>query len=138
MSDIREMKHPNQKVAGKVEALSAAGFNQKAICDYLNIDVKTLRKHYRHELDVAMMERTMKVAEALFKQATDPVKPSTTAAIFWLKCQSRGGWVEANEELEELKNKGVGKIQIEVIGTEEKVSSTNGDNEEEVSTDTVQ
>lgn len=136
MSDVRELKHPNQKVAGKVEGLSAAGFNQKAIADYLQIDVKTLRKHYRHELDVAMMERTMIVAEALFKQATDPVKPSTTAAIFWLKCQSRGGWVEANEELEELKNKGVGKIQIEVLGSKDKEPVV--DNKDDNDTTTVQ
>lgn len=129
------MRHPNQKVAGKVEALSAAGFNQKSICDYLNMDVKTLRKHYRHELDVAMMERTMCVAEALFKQATDAHKPSVTAQIFWLKCQSRGGWIESGEELEELKSKTVGKVQIEVLGSHEEPKK---DEQEESTHDTVQ
>ena len=120
MSDIRELKHPNQKVAGKVEGLSAAGFNQKAIADYLQIDVKTLRKHYRDELDVAMMDRTIKVAERLYEMALDPHNKNPAPLIFWLKCQSRGGWIESGESLEELKEKGIGKIQIEVLGSSDK------------------
>jgi abortive infection bacteriophage resistance protein len=131
MSDIQEFKHPNQKVAGKVEALSASGYNQKAICQYLKMDEKTLRKHYRHELDVAMMERTMKVAERLYTIAMNPNKDNHVACMFWLKCQSRGGWIEANEELEELAQKGVNKIQIEVIGSEDKEQEVKVENKDE-------
>lgn len=130
MSSIHEMRHPNDKVAGKVEALSAAGYNQKAICDYLEMDQKTLRKHYKKELDTALMERTMKVAEALFQKAT--VGDNVTAQIFWLKCQARGGWIEAGEELEELKNKAVGKIKIEVIGAETPKAESEEDNSDTV------
>lgn len=138
MSSIQEMRHPNQKVAGKVEALSAAGFNQKTICDYLQIDQKTLRKHYRHELDVAMMDRTITVAEALFKQATDAHKPSVTAQIFWLKCQSRGGWIESGEELEELKKKDISKVQIEVLPARKRDEDLVSSSEEDDTDETIQ
>ena len=109
------MKHPNQKVAGKVEALASAGFNQGSIADYLQMDTKTLRKHYRRELDIAIMDKTILVAERLLEMALDPHNKSATPLIFWLKCQSRGGWVESGEELQELKDKAIGNININVI-----------------------
>jgi len=53
---------------------------------------KTLRKHYREELDTGHFKATAKVAESLFRKATGDGAQSVTAAIFWLK--TRGGWRE--------------------------------------------
>lgn len=126
MSSLSEMKHPNDKVRGKVEALSAAGYNQKYICEYLEIDAKTLRKHYRKELDTAMMERCMKVAERLFEMCMDPHNKNPAPLFFWLKCQSRGGWIEDGDLAEEMREKGVGKIQIEVLGSKKEEDKKDG------------
>ncbi len=59
----------------------------------LEIDPKTLRRHYRKELDKGHIKATAKVAESLFRKATTDGAQSVTAAIFWLK--TRGGWREA-------------------------------------------
>ena len=58
----------------------------------VGIDAKTLRKHYREELDTGRIKATAKVAESLFRKATGDGSQSVTAAIFWLK--TRGGWRE--------------------------------------------
>ena len=63
------------------------------IASVIGIDPKTLRKHYRHELDNGQVKATAKVAESLFRKATSDGPQSVTAAIFWLK--TRGGWRES-------------------------------------------
>jgi hypothetical protein len=63
-----------------------------AIARVVGIDAKTLRKHYREELDTGQIKATAKVAESLFRKATSDGSQSVTAAIFWLK--TRGGWRE--------------------------------------------
>ena len=55
----------------------------------LDIDPKTLRKHYRRELDTAHIRANAAVANRLFKRATTD---SVAAGIFWLKAQA--GWRE--------------------------------------------
>ena len=52
------------------------------------IDAKTLRKHYRDDLDTGQTKATAKVAESLFRKATTEGPQSVTAAIFWLKTRS--------------------------------------------------
>jgi hypothetical protein len=58
----------------------------------MQVSLPTLRKYYFRELEVGHIESTAKVAQSLFKQATDPVKPNVAAGIFWMKC--RAGWRE--------------------------------------------
>jgi hypothetical protein len=64
----------------------------------VGIDAKTLRKHYREELDTGQIKATAKVAESLFRKATTDGSQSVTAAIFWLK--TRGGWRESPQSHE--------------------------------------
>jgi hypothetical protein len=49
----------------------------------------TLRKHFKYELAVGAAKANSKVAESLYKQATDG---NTSAAIWWSK--TRMGWKE--------------------------------------------
>jgi hypothetical protein len=72
--------------------MAGYGVPEDAIARVLAIDPKTLRKHYRDELDTGQIKATAKVAESLFRKATNDGNQSVTAAIFWLK--TRGGWRE--------------------------------------------
>jgi hypothetical protein len=73
--------------------MAGYGVPEDAIARVLAIDPKTLRKHYRDELDTGQIKATAKVAESLFRKATTDGAQSVTAAIFWLK--TRGGWRES-------------------------------------------
>jgi hypothetical protein len=59
------------------------------------ITEKTLRKHFRHELDTGFVKANAKVAETLWKQA---VSGNVGACIWWTKC--RMGWHEGHMEKE--------------------------------------
>ena len=75
-----------------VKALSGFGVPQNDIAAYLDIDPKTMRKHFREELDRGSLEATAKVAQSLFNMATSGNNVAT--AIFWMK--ARAGWREKN------------------------------------------
>ena len=57
------------------------------------IDAKTLRKHYRDELDLGTAKANAQVAGFLFNSARNG---NVTAQIFWLK--TRAGWKETPSE----------------------------------------
>lgn len=76
-----------------VRAMSGFGIPQADIATHLEIDAKTLRKHFRRELDRGSIEATVKVAQSLFQMATSG--QNTAAAIFWMK--ARAGWREKHE-----------------------------------------
>ena len=86
---------PTEKERAQCRALAAMGVPHTDIAIVLQISTPTLRRHFRTELDAGAIEANAKVAQSLFRQATDPHKPSTVACIFWLK--TRAGWVEAKE-----------------------------------------
>ena len=73
--------------------MSGFGIPQADIATLLEIDDKTLRKHFRRELDRGSIEATAKVAQTLFQMATSG--QNTAAAIFWMK--ARAGWREKHE-----------------------------------------
>lgn len=77
----------------QVTIMTGFGISQIEISNWLHIDVKTLRKHFRHELDVGVTEANLRVATALFKMATSGVVPA--ASIWWTK--ARMGWKEATD-----------------------------------------
>ena len=85
----REMFTPTDEQRGMVKAFAAYGVQQDEIAKYLEIDPKTLRKHFRRELDTGSIEATSKVAQSLYKAATSG---NVGAAIFWMK--ARAGWRE--------------------------------------------
>ncbi len=74
--------------------MTAYGVAEVDVARVIGIDPKTLRKHYRDELDTGHIKATAKVAESLFRKATTEGPQSVTAAIFWLK--TRGGWKETH------------------------------------------
>ena len=64
------------------------GISQPDVATHLGIDPKTLRKHFREELDRGSIEANAKVAQSLFQMATEG--KVVAAAIFWMK--TRAGW----------------------------------------------
>lgn len=83
---------PDERGRRQIEALAAYGVLERDVGRVLGIDTKTLRKHYRDELDIGATKATAKVAEFLFRKATTEGHQCVTAAIFWMK--TRGGWRE--------------------------------------------
>ncbi len=79
---------PTDEQRKTVEAMSGYGIPEVDIARVLDIDPKTLRKHYRRELDTAFVHANARVAQSLFNQAT--AGNNVAAAIFWLKV--RAGW----------------------------------------------
>jgi hypothetical protein len=83
---------PDAIIRRQVEALAGYGVPETQIGGMMEIDPKTLRKYYRHELDFGHARANAKVAENLYRKATGEGREAVTAAIFWLK--ARAGWKE--------------------------------------------
>jgi hypothetical protein len=75
-----------------VQLHATIGTQQSVIASILGIDPKTLRLHYREELDHAMAQANATIGGALFNKAKSG---DTTAMIFWMK--TRAGWKERHE-----------------------------------------
>ncbi len=84
---------PTDEQRRTVRAMSGFGVPHGDIGTLLDIDPKTLRKHFRHELDRGSIEATAKVGQSLFRMATEG--NNVAAAIFWMK--ARAGWREKHE-----------------------------------------
>jgi hypothetical protein len=96
---------PTDKTRAEVSALCAYGVPQEEISVYIGIDAKTLRKHYRAELDSARAKANAKVRRFLFEAATgDAMKNGATFAdclrgsMFWAKTQM--GFRDGGEPVE--------------------------------------
>ena len=74
--------------------MAAYGIPEIAIAAVLGVDPKTLRKHYRDELDLGETNANAQVAGFLFNSARNG---NVTAQIFWLKTRAR--WRETPLEL---------------------------------------
>ena len=83
---------PSEDERRTVKALSGYGVPQEDIAVHIDVDAKTLRKHYRRELDVA-------------------------AAVFWMK--ARGGWREKPLPDEEPVDSAPRKIVVSWISPED-------------------
>ena len=84
------MFEPTEDQRRTVKALSGYGVPQDGIAIHIGVDPKTLRKHFRDELDRGSVEATAKVAQTLFHLAT--VERNVASVIFWMK--ARAGWRE--------------------------------------------
>src|SRR5579884_172868 len=73
----------NDKQRRQVKAMVALGIRQDEIAKVLDMTPKTLRKHFRSELDLGAIEANAKVMESLFQMATSG--KNTAATIFWVK-----------------------------------------------------
>ena len=82
---------PTEEQRKMVRSMAAYGIRQEEIACCIGLrSAKTLRRHFRKELDRAAPEANARVAQSLYQQATAGKK--TAAAIFWLKV--RAGWRE--------------------------------------------
>jgi hypothetical protein len=90
----RRAHQPDPAQRKQVETLAAYGIPEAAISRVVGIDPKTLRKHYRDELDLGETKANAQVAGFLFNSARNG---NVTAQIFWLKTRAR--WREQPTEL---------------------------------------
>ncbi|MEO1188994.1 MAG: hypothetical protein AAFW60_07970 [Pseudomonadota bacterium] len=103
-------KHePTDEERGIVLGMSAVGVPQDQIAAAIGIDAKTLRLHYRDDIDKAVAKANANVANNLYKKATGDGKDSVTAAIFW--CKTRLGWKDTTAV--ELTGKNGGPLRTE-------------------------
>ena len=78
-----------------VEAMSGYGIPEAEIARMLGengIDLKTLHRQFRRELDTGGTKANVNVAQSLYRTATSGKHPG--ASMFWLKC--RAGWRETS------------------------------------------
>ena len=85
---------PTEEQLRTVRAMAGYGMPQMDTGTFLDIDAKTLRKHFTRELELGSIEATTKVAQSLFRMATEG--KNVAAAIFWMK--ARAGWREKQPE----------------------------------------
>lgn len=98
----RKSFEPSPDHRKMVKAMSGYGIPEEDIALVITnpetgkpITAKTLRKHFREELDTAEVIANSKVAESLYNHATKGTgAPAVTAAIFWLKTRAR--WKETD------------------------------------------
>ena len=109
----RRAHQPDQPTRRQVEALAGYGVPEAEIAGVVGIDPKTLRKHYRHELDHGHTKANARVAENLYRKATGDGREAVIAAIFWLK--TRAGWKET--QVQEVKARGevITRIVREIV-----------------------
>jgi hypothetical protein len=90
----RRAHKPDPAQRRQVEAMAAYGIPADDISRVVGIDAKTLRKHYRDELDLGETKANAQIAGFLFNAAKSG---NVTAQIFWLKTRAR--WRETPTEL---------------------------------------
>lgn len=93
---------PTERTRAEVSALYSFGIPQEDIGRYIGIDAKTLRKHYREELDNSVTKANAAVGRFLYQNATgNTLKDGAShsdcvrAAMFWAK--TRMGWSETQK-----------------------------------------
>ena len=82
---------PTRATRDLVQLHTMVGTTQETIASIIGIDPKTLRKHYRKELDQSKAKANATIGGALFNKAKSG---DTTAMIFWMKTQA--GWKETS------------------------------------------
>jgi hypothetical protein len=124
----RPSHKPDDVHRRQVEALAGFGVPEADIAGLIGIDAKTLRKHYRHELDFGHTKANAKVAENLFRKATGDGRESVTAAIFWLKARARWKEVILNEHtgLDGKPIEQVSEIRRIIISAPERATGPSG------------
>lgn len=88
----RKQHNPTNEHRQLVQLHCTIGTPQAVIADIIGVDDKTLRKHYREELDQSKAKANATIGGALFNKAKSG---DTAAMIFWMKTQA--GWREKSE-----------------------------------------
>lgn len=99
----RNPHEPTAQTRAEVSALKSFGVAQSDIANYIGVDDKTLRKHYREELDNAQTKADATVAKFLYNAASGKALESgashadcVRAAMFWAKTRMK--WRETDSE----------------------------------------
>lgn len=79
----RKSHEVTEKGRRMVKSMAAMGCRHEEIATLVEVTPKTLRKHYRVELDRGAIEANAKVMQSLFTMATSG--KSAAATIFWAK-----------------------------------------------------
>jgi len=80
---------PTEERRTEVLAYAAVGVPHAQIALLIGVNLRTLYKYYRHELDLGKARANYHIGKTLYSQA---IKGNITAAIFWAKAQM--GWRE--------------------------------------------
>ena len=72
-----------------VRMMAAVGISQENIAKVIGIDIKTMTKYYREELDTAWIKANAKVGGAMYNKA---IGGDVQAQKYWMGC--RAGWKE--------------------------------------------
>ena len=105
----RRAHQPDANSRRQVEAMAACGVPEADIGKVMGIDPKTLRKHYRHELDTGAIRASARIAQGLYQKAVGDGPQAVTASIFWLK--TRAGWKDTTAH--EISGRDGGPIAVE-------------------------
>jgi hypothetical protein len=108
----RRAHKPDTAQRRQVEAMAAYGIPEINIAAVLGVDPKTLRKHYRDELDLGETKANAQVAGYLFNAAKNG---NVTAQMFWLK--TRAKWREVPVELQHSGS--IGRKHLSELSDEE-------------------
>jgi len=81
-----------------VQLHAVIGTRHENIARIIGIDVKTLYKYYRDELDLGKDKANASIGGALFNKAKNG---DTQAQIFWMKTQARWRTVEDHNHVSE-------------------------------------
>ena len=84
----------NDQTRKLVESSSGLGLPHEQIAILVGIDDKTLRKHYRAELDMGKAKANGQIAKTLFSKA---IAGDTSSLIWWTKAQMRWSETVKNE-----------------------------------------
>ena len=98
----RPAHQPDPASRRQVEAMAAYGVPEADVAKVIGVDPKTLRKHYREELDTGQIKANSRVAESLYRKAVGDGSQSVTAAIFWLKTRARWKEVQVSEVVHDV------------------------------------
>ena len=127
----RHPHEPTDKTRAEVSALASFGVRREDIASYIGIDAKTMRKHYRDELDNSTTKANAAVGKFLYQAASGQALKNgashsdcVRAAMFWAK--TRMQWRETNH-LEHTSPDGSMTPQpvvIELAGPDGEIEST--------------
>lgn len=94
----------------KVRFWAAIGVPQDNIAKLIDCDPKTLRKHFRDELDRGMAEANAEIANCLYESAKGG---NVAAQIFWMKVRAQ--WRECRAPEDPNQGAGVGSASAVVL-----------------------
>lgn len=102
--------NPTDAQRQTVQLHASVGTRQEVIAEIIGIDPKTLRKHYRDELNQALAKANASIGGALFNKAKSG---DTSAMIFWLK--TRAGFKETNQIEHTSPDQSMSPTRIEIV-----------------------